>query len=260
MRKLLALALAYLIAWGVVAFLWFDWTNASAERGRHAIVLGELQGAQLPPPEELGELAEACKGKLEPGTPHSIAAYVAKTQVRPNDENAWDDVLVGVDELRLSDVVRERRDHFVPVDPKDALLGTANPLEWTRLLPRARAGSPELSAAKYLVVAKYFTLTPPMNEGVDGYTRGGGAFSARVIGFRDGELLCEGRGEVRMKETINAAGRGDTKEAAETEALQNAAKMVPFVFSLSVTTSPLHALCSVGGEALCRLTGRWVGK
>jgi hypothetical protein len=260
MRKLLALALAYLVVWSAAGFLWFHWTNASAERGRHAIVLGEQQAAQLPPPDGLPELAEACKGKLEAGTAHDLAAYVAKTAVRPGDDNTWDEVLVGVDELTLSDVVRERRERFVPVEPKDAVLLTANPLEWTRLLPRARAGSPELSAARYLVVAKYFSLVPPVNEGTDGYTRGGGAFSARVIGFRDGELLCEGRGEVHMKETVNAAGRGETKEQAEAEALQNAAKMVPFVFSLSVTTSPLHALCGVGGEELCRLTGRWVGK
>ena len=260
MKTLLGLALAYLAAWGVVGFLWFDWTNAAAERGRHAMVLGEQQAAQLPEPMGLPELSEACAGKLQPGDPHGIAAYLAKTEVKPADENAWDEVLVGVDQLRLSDVVRERRERFVPVEPKDALLATADPLEWTRLLPRARAGSPELSVAKYLVVAKYFSLRPPLNEGTDGYTRGGGAFSARVIGFRDGEVLCEGRGEVRMKETVSASGRGDNPEAAQAAALQNAAKMVPFAFSLAVTTSPLHALCSVGGEALCRLTGRWAGK
>lgn len=260
MKKLAALAGTYLLAWAAVGFLWFDWTNASAERGRHAVALGEQQAALLPKPDGLPELAMACDGKLEAGEPQGIAAYIAKGPAVPADENAYDEVLVGIDGTRLNDVVRERVGHFVPVELSQAVRRTANPLEWSRLLPLAKSGAPELTATRYLVVAKYFTLTPPVNEGTDGYTRGAGTFSARVIRLRDGELLCEGRGEVHMKETIDAAGRGATKEAAQEAALENAAKMVPFVFSLSVTTSPLHALCGVGGEGLCRLTGRWVGR
>mgnify|MGYP001166945831 CR=1 FL=1 len=256
MKKLIIACALYAVAWGVVAFLWFDWTNASAERGRHAIALGEQHASQLPAPDVLPLLTEACAGKLEATSPQGIAAYLGKTAVKPGDENAWDEVLVGAG----IDVVRERREQFVPVEPRAAVTATLNPAEWPRRLERAKAGSPDLSTARYLVVAKYFTLQPPVNEGTDGYTRGSGTFSARVIGLRDGEVLCEGRGEVRMKETVNAAGRGDTKEAAEAAALENAAKLVPYVFSLSVTTSPLHAVCATGGDALCAVTSRWVGK
>ena len=256
MKKLVLVTAGYLIAWGVTGLLWLDWTNEAAERGRHAIALGEQHAALLPPPEGLPPLGEACKGRLEPAPANGIAAYVAKTSLKPADDNAWDEVLVGV----ADEIVRERRERFVPVEPVAAVAATLNPVEWQRLLRRAKHGAPELESAKYLVVAKYFTLQPPVNEGTTGYTRGGGEFSARVIRFHDGEVLCEGSGEVRMKEVVNAAGRGETKEAAEAEALANAAKRVPFVFSLSVTTSPLHALCDVGGEALCGLTGQWVGK
>ncbi len=260
MKKLAALAGTYLLAWGGVALLWFDWTNAAAERGRHAVGLGEEQAATLPEPDALPELAQACEQKLESGEPQSIAAYIAKGAATPADENAYDEVVVGVDATRLGDVARERGARYVAVEPLQALERTANPLEWSRVLPLARSGAPELAGTRYLVVAKYFSLTPPVNEGTDGYTRGSGAFSARVIGLRDGEVLCEGRGDVHMKETVDAAGRGDTREAAQAEALKNAAKLVPFVFSLSVTTSPLHAVCGAGGEALCRVTGRWVGR
>lgn len=256
MKKLVLVTAAYLIAWGVIGFLWFDWTNEAAERGRHAVALGEQHAALLPAPETLPALGEACKGKLESTPAHGIAAYVAKTSLKPADDNAWDEVLVGI----ADEIVRERPERFVPVDPVAAVAATLNPVEWQRRLTRAKHGSPELESAKYLVVAKYFTLQPPVNEGTTGYTRGGGTFSARVIGIRDGEVLCEGSGEVRMKEAVNAAGRGETKEEAEAQALSNAAKRVPFVFSLSVTTSPLHALCDVGGEALCTMTGQWVGK
>jgi hypothetical protein len=261
MKKLLAAVTLYLLAWGGVGFVWFYWTNAAVERGRHAIALGEQHAQQLKEPEALPALKDACKDKLEPGAPRSIAAYVAKTAVKtPADDNAWDQVVVGFHHVLRDDIVREGPGRFATVDLPAALLGNANPVDWASHLGAAKAGSPELGAARYLVIAKYFSLTPPVNEGTDGYTRGGGAFSARVLGFPDGEVLCEGRGEVRMKETVNASGRGETKEEAQTTALSNAARLVPFVFSLSVTTTPLHALCDVGGEALCKLTGQWVGK
>lgn len=261
MKKLLAAAGAYLLAWATVAFLHYDWTNAAAERGRHAIALGEQHAKQLEAPGKLPRLDEACREKLEPGGTRSIAAYLAKSETRPpQDDNAWEQVVVGFQHVLRDDIVRETPARFATVDLLEALTRNANPVDWANHLTQAKAGSPELGATRYLVVAKYFTLVPPVNEGTDGYTRGGGEFSARVLGFPDGEVLCEGRGEVRMKETVNASGRGKTKEAAQAEALANAARLVPFVFSLAVTTSPLHALCDVGGEALCKLTGQWVGK
>ncbi|MBL8956135.1 MAG: hypothetical protein JNK82_35505 [Myxococcaceae bacterium] len=258
MKKLAALVGVYLLAWGALAFLWFDGSNAAAERGRRVVALGEQHAAQLPQPEGLPELAQACDAGLEPGDPHVIASYVAKAVEKPADENRYDEVVVAVDGTPLLELAREGS--FAPVELEQAVLRTANPLEWTRLLPLARAGAPELESTRYLVVAKYFSLTAPMNEGTDGYTRGSGTYSARVVKLADGAVLCEGRGDVRMKETIDAAGRGDTKEAAQLAALENAAKLVPYVFSMSVTASPLAALCNVGGETLCRATGRWVGR
>jgi hypothetical protein len=261
MKKLLGALNLYLFAWGIVGFCWFDWTNAAAERGRHAIALGEQHAQQLKAPDALAPLEDACKDKLEPGAPRSIAAYVAKSSLKlPSDDNAWDQVVVGFHHVLRDDIVREGPGQFTTVDWPAALLGNVNPLEWANHLDSARAGSPELGSTRYLVVARYFSLSPPANEGTDGYTRGGGDFSARVLGFPDGEVLCEGRGEVHMKEAVNASGRAATREAAQTEALANAARRVPFVFSLAVTTSPLHALCDVGGDPLCKLTGQWVGK
>ncbi len=127
MKKLLALAGTYLLAWATAGFLWFDWTNAAAERGRHAIALGEQQAALLARPEGLPELAQACDGKLVPGDPQSIAAYIAKSLVKPADENTYDEVLVGIDSSRLNDVARERGERFVPVELGIGFRGSRRP-------------------------------------------------------------------------------------------------------------------------------------
>src|SRR5258706_7498297 len=165
MKKLLAAVALYLFAWGTVAFLWFDWTNAAAERGRHAIALGEQHASQLQEPAALPTLQEACKDKLEPGAPRSIAAYVAKTSVKPaGDDNAWDEVVVGFQHVRRDDIVREHPARFETIDLLSAVLRNANPIDWTNHLRYAQAGSPDLEATRYLVVAKYFTLTPPLSE------------------------------------------------------------------------------------------------
>ncbi|MBK7864418.1 MAG: hypothetical protein IPJ65_38610 [Archangiaceae bacterium] len=259
MKKLLVLVATYLAVWGGIAYLFHTFTNAAAERGRHAIALGEEHGAQLKAPDALPPLEEACKAKLTPGDTGTLAAYVAKTTVKPADDHSWDGVVVGVAHVLRDDLVREGPARFGGTDLQHALLYNANPVDWSRHLTQARLGSPNLGAARYLLVAKYFSLTPPVNEGTDGYTHGRGAFSARVLAFPGGEVLCEGRGDTHMKETVSASGRAATKEEAQAQARENAAKLVPFVFSLSVTTGPLHTLCFVGGAPLCRLTEQWVG-
>lgn len=260
MKKLLAVIPLYLVAYAAVCFFWLKLSTDSAERGQHAIELGETQAAQLQSPRDNDLLLrEACKGKLEPGSSRSIAAYLAKTNVKPSDDNDYDEVVLGVQEIFRPELVRERPGRFKAPDWKRALEHNASPADWKRHLAQARAGSPELGETRYLLVAKYFSMKPPQNEGDDAYTRARGSYAARVVTFPEGEVLCEGRGEVRMKETVNASGRGATQEMAKAEAQSNAAKLVPFVFSYSVTTSPLHEVCDVGGDALCKLTGEWVG-
>ena len=64
-----------------------------------------------------------------------------------------------------------------------------------------------------------------------------------------------------MKETVNAAGRGETKEAAEADgAAATPRRWCRSCSRSSVTTSPLHALCDVGGEGAVQADRRWVGK
>jgi hypothetical protein len=260
MRKLIAAAVGlYVVALGAVSFLWLTWTNAAAGRGQRAVALGEEHAPQLSEPSTLPDLREACHGKLTTGGTRTIAAYIAKSTVKPTDDNAYDEVVVGIHRVFDEDLVREGPARFKPTDWPSALRENANPVDWLDHLRWSRAGSPELEPTKYLVVAKYFTLLPPQNEGLDAYTRGGGTYAARVLTFPEGHPLCEGRGDVRMKDTVNASGRGASKDEARAEAQSNAARLVPFVFSLSVTTSPLHALCDAGGPALCKLTGEWVG-
>jgi hypothetical protein len=79
------------------------------------------------------------------------------------------------------------------------------------------------------------------------------------VTFPSGDVVCEGRGEVRMKERVTASGRGSTKGGAEIEAASNVRGLIPFVFTRSVVTTPLHEVCGAGGKTLCDLTAEWVG-
>src|SRR5438477_7631662 len=149
MKKLIAAAALYAVAWGTVSFFYFVWTNGAAERGRHAIVIGEQHAAQLKEPAALPPLTEACKGKLEPGGVAAIAAYVAKTSAKPKaDGNRWDEVLVGFHHVLRDDIVRETG--FKTTEPLEAALANLNPVAWGNHLEAAKTGSPELEAARYL--------------------------------------------------------------------------------------------------------------
>jgi hypothetical protein len=259
MKKLAAVVGLYIVAWLVASFLWLSFTKSSNALGRRAIELGEQHGAELKGVDGLRDLREACTGKLQPGTDRTIAAYIAKTSVKPKDDNQWDEVLLGITHVWDDSLVRQRPSVFTDPPFTQALKRNANPLDWNRHLTWAKAGHVELEPTRYLIVAKYLTLRPPENQGTDGYTRGAGDYAARVLSFPAGEVLCEGRGEVHMTDTVSASGRAATQEEAHAQAVSNAARLVPFVFSESVTTSPLHALCNVGSDALCKLTKENIG-
>src|SRR5688572_15504338 len=145
MKKLLAAVALYAVAWGTISFLYYDWTNAAAERGRHAIVLAEQHAAQLKEPASLPPLTEACRAQLEPGGFSNIASYIAKTKVKPKDDgNRWDEVLVGFHHGSRDDIVRETG--FQTAEWLDAVRVNVNPVDWANHLEAAKAGSPELEA------------------------------------------------------------------------------------------------------------------
>lgn len=58
---------------------------------------------------------------------------------------------------------------------------------------------------------------------------------------------------------VAASGRSRTKGGAEIEAASNVRNLVPFVFTQSAVTTPLHDVCEAGGKGLCELTGQNVG-
>lgn len=228
--------------------------NAMRAKYRRAVELGE-EHAPLPT-EGIPRLTDACRGKLKPGGPNSIASYVAKMKSLPSlDESYWhvDRTLVGVAtvwNMNLSDRFYESTT-VSDLDLGSALKEQANPVDWMRHLNWASKGSPEFGEVRYLIVARYDSLTMPTVEG-DTFEAGRGAFGAKVLSFPDGAVLCEGGGAVRMSSRVSASGRGDA------EAQANAARLVPFVFTESVTRTPLADLCDVGGPELCKLTSEWV--
>jgi hypothetical protein len=132
-----------------------------------------------------------------------------------------------------------------------SLSDNADPTDWLRHLKWARQGSPQFDEVRYLIVARYGPLTMP--ELTDtGFIAGSGEFGARVLEFPSGKVVCEGRSRVRMKNSVSASGRG------QSDADANARRLVPFVFTESVTRTPLAEVCEAGGPELCKLTSEWV--
>ncbi|MGV3625021.1 MAG: hypothetical protein ACO1OB_29645 [Archangium sp.] len=240
----------YVVGFIVVSGLVISATRAAEGRNARAIELGEKHART--PSEDDTPLGEACKGKLNVGSEKSVAVYLAKMKWAPSfskDAYHVDETLVGTEDVfsvRLSD--RHFKDGVVPSQLPGAIAkDNLNPVDWARHLKRASAGSPDMNDVKYLVVARYESLSPP-SVGSDSYTGGTGEYGAKVLTFPEGEVVCEGRGHVRMKERVAASGRD--ADAAKL----NAGNLVEFVFTQSVIMSPLQEVCSAGGSKLCELT------
>ncbi len=257
MKKLLGGLVALYVAGLFVVFgVCLHGERAADDKQRRAIELGEAN-AKVPTGRE-PLLADACKGKLTPGSAKTVALYVAKMKWPPalKDEYAHvDRTLVATNDVfrvQLSDRFYEN----LTVSPRpwgQVFEEQLNPVDWARHVTWALAGDPELNAVRYLVVARYESLTLP-SVSDDGYTKGAGEYGAMVLTYPAGDVLCEGRGHVRMTERVSASGRD------QREANLNAQHLVEFVFTKSATVSPLQEVCDAGGEALCELTRQWVGR
>jgi hypothetical protein len=228
------------------------------ELHRKVKALGE-QHAPLPTP-EMKPLQEACQGKLSPGKPHRIAAYVAKLAPSKmprlqHDYDRVDESVVGVQSLWSFDV-SDASLQEIPDAELPRLSDILDVTVWSSHLESARRGNPELNDISYLIAARYESLTAPE---VSGGTFSGaeGAYGARVLAFPSGEVLCEGRAEMGMPSRVSAGGRGATQELAAMDAAARAEELVPFVFTKAALISPLHQLCAVGGTELCDKTGYW---
>lgn len=257
MKKILGGIVAVYVAGVFIVFgLSFQGARAADDKQRRAIELGEANAKTPTGSEPL--LAEACKGKLTPGSPKSIALYVAKMKWVPSlsrDYSHVDRTLVGTHDVWRVELSNRFYENLT-VDSRAWGLtfeASLNPVDWFRHVKWARAGNPDMNDVKYLVVARYQSLSLPSVSG-NSYTKGSGEYGAKVLTFPSGEVVCEGRGHVRMTERVSASGRD------QVEADINAQNLVEFVFTQSATVSPLQEVCEAGGEALCELTRQWVGR
>lgn len=245
----------YAVAALGVATLHFSYSNAKDARYQRAIDLGEKE-APLPDPAQ-PLLSAACAGKLTPGGPKSIAVYVAKmAELPPLAEDYYhvDRVLLGVSD---SSFLTTANSFFEDLTVSKQSFGRSlqdslNPADWSHNLSWAQRGSPDLQELRYLVVARYASLTNPVVAD-EGYVPGSGEFGARVLSFPDGQVLCSGRGSVRMPVQVSASGRGASSTGAEIEAAANARDIVPFVFIQGAVATPLADVCAAGGPELCKL-------
>lgn len=255
-KAIAAIVALYVVGTGVMFALILSATRAAEEKQARAIELGELH-AKTPSADD-APIAEACKGKLTPGDEKSIAVYVAKMKWAPSLKDDYahvDRTLMATHEVWRVNLESNFYEN-AKVEPRPAgaiLKDNLNPVDLARHLKWARAGSVDLNDVKYLVVARYESLTLPV-VGSDSFSSGSGEYGAKVLAFPSGEVVCEGKGHVRMKERVSASGRD--KDTAK----MNAGNLVEFVFTKSVVVSPLEELCDVGGTKLCELTKDWVGK
>lgn len=255
-KVIAALVGLYLVGTFAMFGLILSATRSAEEKQRRAIELGELH-ARIPTAEDRA-LAEACKGKLTAGSEKSIALYVAKMKWAPTFSESHyhvDQTLVGTRDIFRVDI---EDTHFKDGTVEAQLAGrifkdNLNPVDWAHHYKWAKAGSPDMNDVKYLIVARYESLSTP-TVGDDGYSQGSGEYGAKVLTFPTGELICEGKGHVRMKERVAASGHD------KDEAKRNAGNLVEFVFTKSVVISPMQELCEAGGTKLCELTKEWVGR
>lgn len=246
---LLALVGLYALGVLVVTAVTLFGAQADTERARAIRELGASYVVE--PVLEQPMLAAACEGKLERGGPGSIVGYVRPMRYRPMLDQAIDDVLVGTTHERNLQVEVRRLDGSpTGKSAAQAVRESLNPLTWVSHFARANRGTPELSEARYVVIANYVSVQPPIGSGAS-YAVGSGSFSAEVVRLADGVRLCEGRGDVHMRQSVNAGG------ATREEARANAQKLLPFVFARAVMISPLRDVCLAGGEALCQVAEKW---
>jgi hypothetical protein len=258
LKIFLGIVALYALCAAGFAFLHRSYEAATTELRKQVRELGEKH-APLPT-EDMKPLKEACEGKLTVGDAHSIAAYVAKLApskmpVLEKDYYAVDESVIGVESVWRFDV-SDRHLHEIAEPSFPRFSDIVDPTIWKNHLRSAKAGSPELNELKYLIVARYDSLTPPVVSGST-YSGAEGTYGARVLAFPSGEVLCEGSSEMGMPSRVSAGGRGKTKELAEADAASRAVELVPFVFTKAVVISPLNELCKVGGNELCEKTSYW---
>src|SRR5688572_21808232 len=169
-----ALAL-YALVWIGIAAVIFVFNKDSFELTSRAVELGEKH-APLPTT-KMGSLKQACAGKLPPSGARAIAGYVARIDPSkhpslPESYLYVDQALIGVhDVIGLALSTRRMKD-ATPPRFEDATKRAADPTRWSRQLKRAYAGDPEMRETKYLVVARYESLTMPRVDGLK-YDQGG---------------------------------------------------------------------------------------
>lgn len=249
----------YAITWMAAASLWYRDARLQNQRSEQLFEAGRAQYPTFTDELDPLPLDLACQKKLELQPAGAIVAYIAKSDLESPQSITWDDVLVGVSSTRPPTISVTTAAELPPFTWPLAFKATVDPTQWPRRLALFRWEPPQPHATRYMVAAKYRTLTWPIFADNDSYTRGTGSFSAQVIDLDTLTIVCQGSGKLRMKEAVLSEGSGSSQEQAKERAEHFSRQQVLFAFSMATAVSPLHAICNAGGEALCVLTGRWTG-
>ena len=247
MKKVI-LGVVALYVVGLVAFtlLTSSARKANAERSRAVLALGAKHVERPKGDEPL--LKDACKGKLEPGGPTNIIGYTTSRGYADDDHDRIGEMLVGTSNVfSLTTASRHLEDKWLDRSMGEEFKDALNPVDWGRHLTNAKHGSPDVSGAKYLVVATYGSLTLPLANG-NTFSPGSGEYLAQVLTFPEGTVVCEGRGEAFSSTTVRGSGK------TQLDADLAAAKMVGFSFALRAQLAPLRDVCDAGGAELCKVT------
>jgi hypothetical protein len=245
-----------------VAARYAGWENEKRDRWTLIRKLGLEQKDALVAAQDLPPLGEACRGKLDPGGPLSLLAYVIP--ISPEDEDVGDHV-VGLYEDGDSDATSAYRyqawgtwlKHIPPgTSALGELLGALDPGTWSYKTKRWGAGGqPEVREAKYLAVTEVADLVWPAEEG-DEYRPGAAVLKTRVISLPAGNTICEGASFATRRGVISGSGRGQDQADAQVAASKSASFHVRAYFINAIQYGPLVHLCEAGGKLFCEKVGQ----
>lgn len=256
---LAALGSLYLLAWVGVTLLVKKAEDERAAQDRAVVALGQKLAPELDGLLGADPLAEACRGKLAPGGPHSIALYTVPLEpaFRPS-----------ADGKRVDGVLAAWGGTYVNVDPADPLkpppdflellARMASPDEWARRLEHKDALHAETAELRYVAVAQFSSLTPasvPVLGDGDTFDPGTADYKVKVVGFPGGAAVCEGQGRGRMVQKVVGHGRARDSFDAKRVARQDLERELVDRWVQATIGSPLEDLCAVGGEKLCFSAG-----
>jgi hypothetical protein len=250
------LAIAFVVPWLVLTFLAAQGEQERREQEKKVVALGQALAPALNEMTGFGDaLADACKDKLTPGAPRSLALYtlpLPETE-RPSLSGARVDGRIAAWSNTI--VWTESADPVPAPRGMGDLLGRyAEWYEWPNRWESHNDFLQETRALRYVAVALFSDLHPaslPMFGDGKSFDPGEARYRVKVVTFPEGKPVCEGVGKARMHKEVIGHGKARSSYDAEKEAQSQVERKLREKWIEATIGSPLEDLCSAGGAPLC---------